>query len=75
MKVYQATTTIAAAPVSAHPDALDVAGAERPLAVHSVIGEEDGGLGAFATLRRGHRGDAAVITEPTGAKLITACRW
>lgn len=45
---------------------------ERPLAVHSVIGEEDGGLGAFATLRRGHRGDAAVITEPTGARLITA---
>jgi acetylornithine deacetylase len=45
---------------------------ERPLAVHSVIGEEDGGLGAFATLRRGHRGEAAVITEPTGAQLITA---
>ena len=40
--------------------------------VHAVIGEEDGGLGAFATLRRGHRGDAAVITEPTGAQLITA---
>ena len=45
---------------------------ERPLAVHAVVGEEDGGLGAFATLRRGHRGDVAVITEPTGAKLITA---
>ncbi len=45
---------------------------ERPLAVHSVIGEEDGGLGAFATLRRGHRGDAAIITEPTGARMITA---
>ncbi len=45
---------------------------ERPLAVHSVVGEEDGGLGAFATLRRGHRGDAAVITEPTSAKMITA---
>jgi acetylornithine deacetylase len=45
---------------------------ERPLAVHSVIGEEDGGLGAFATLRRGHRGETAVITEPTGAKMITA---
>ena len=44
----------------------------RPLAVHSVIGEEDGGLGAFATLRRGHRGDVAVITEPTSAQLITA---
>ena len=45
---------------------------ERPLAVHSVIGEEDGGLGAFATLRRGHRGDACVITEPTSAQMVTA---
>jgi len=36
---------------------------ERPLAVHGVIGEEDGGLGAFATLRRGHCAEAAVITE------------
>jgi acetylornithine deacetylase len=45
---------------------------ERPLAVHCVIGEEDGGLGAFATLRRGHRGEAAVITEPTGARIVTA---
>ncbi len=45
---------------------------ERPVAVHSVIGEEDGGLGAFATLRRGHRGEAAVITEPTSAKIVTA---
>ena len=45
---------------------------ERPLAVHGVIGEEDGGLGAFATLRRGHRADAAVITEPTGGKLVVA---
>ena len=26
----------------------------RPLAVHSVSGEEDGGIGAYATLRRGH---------------------
>ena len=45
---------------------------ERPLAVHCVVGEEDGGLGAFATLRRGHRGEAAVITEPTGARIVTA---
>ncbi|MEV8630385.1 ArgE/DapE family deacylase [Streptosporangium sp. NPDC051023] len=44
----------------------------RPLAVHCVAGEEDGGLGAFATLARGHRGDAAVITEPTGGTIITA---
>ena len=36
------------------------------------MGEEDGGLGAFATLRRGHRGDAAVITEPTGGRIVTA---
>jgi acetylornithine deacetylase len=45
---------------------------ERPLAVHAVVGEEDGGLGAFATLRRGHRGEAAVITEPTSARIVTA---
>jgi acetylornithine deacetylase len=45
---------------------------ERPLAVHCVVGEEDGGLGAFATLRRGHIGEAAVITEPTSGKIVTA---
>jgi acetylornithine deacetylase len=45
---------------------------ERPLAVHCVVGEEDGGLGAFATLRRGHRGDVAVITEPTSGRIVTA---
>ena len=43
-----------------------------PLAIHSVIGEEDGGLGSFATLRRGHRADACVITEPTRGRLIIA---
>ncbi|AOR32809.1 peptidase M20 [Streptomyces fodineus] len=41
-------------------------------AVHFVVGEEDGGLGAFGTLRRGHTGDACVITEPTAGALITA---
>jgi acetylornithine deacetylase len=44
----------------------------RPLAVHCVVGEEDGGLGAFATLRRGHRGETAVITEPTSGRIVTA---
>ena len=44
----------------------------QPLAVHCVTGEEDGGLGAFATLRRGYRGQAAVLTEPTGGRLIIA---
>lgn len=42
------------------------------VAAHFVVGEEDGGLGAFATLRRGHRGDACVIAEPTASTLITA---
>jgi acetylornithine deacetylase len=45
---------------------------ERTFAVHCVIGEEDGGLGGFATLRRGHLGEAAVITEPTSAQIVTA---
>ena len=42
------------------------------VAVHSVVGEEDGGLGAFATLRRGHTGSACIITEPTSRTVITA---
>lgn len=42
------------------------------LAAHFVVGEEDGGLGAFGTLQRGHTGDACIITEPTGSSLITA---
>ncbi|MEU0568645.1 ArgE/DapE family deacylase [Nonomuraea sp. NPDC005983] len=45
---------------------------DRPLAVHCVISEEDGGLGAFATLARGHTAEAAVITEPTSGAVITA---
>ena len=44
----------------------------RPYAVHLGIGEEDGGLGAFATLRRGHTGAACVIPEPTSLDLVTA---
>jgi len=44
----------------------------RPLAVHSVVGEEDGGLGAWATLKRGHTGDVCVIPEPTAQAVVTA---
>lgn len=44
----------------------------RPFAVHTVVGEEDGGLGAFATLRRGHTGDACLIAEPTAGTIVTA---
>lgn len=45
---------------------------ERRFALHQVISEEDGGLGAFATLRRGHTGEVAVITEPTSGHLVVA---
>jgi acetylornithine deacetylase len=45
---------------------------ERPFALHAVISEEDGGLGAFATMMRGHRGEAAVITEPTSRSVVVA---
>lgn len=42
----------------------------RPLALHLVSGEEDGGIGAFATLARGHRAEACVIVEPTAGTVI-----
>ncbi|MCY7401150.1 MAG: ArgE/DapE family deacylase [Nocardioides sp.] len=44
----------------------------RPFALHAVVSEEDGGLGAFATMLRGHRGEAAIITEPTSNKVVIA---
>lgn len=40
--------------------------------VQSVVGEEDGGLGTFATLLRGHAGDLAVIPEPTDGSVVCA---
>jgi acetylornithine deacetylase len=43
------------------------------LQLQSVVGEEDGGLGTFATLRRGHRGDLAVVCEPTSLAVVPAC--
>jgi len=45
---------------------------ERPLALHSVVSEEDGGLGALATMLRGHTGEAAIITEPTSGDVVVA---
>lgn len=44
----------------------------RPFAIHTVIGEEDGGLGTFGTLHRGHTGDACVIAEPTNRDIVAA---
>ena len=53
--------------------AAQTAGQHVPtFAVHFVIGEEDGGLGAFATLERGHRGRCCIIPEPTNLHVITA---
>ena len=45
---------------------------ERAFALHSVVSEEDGGLGAFATLLRGHGGEVAVLTEPTSERIVVA---
>lgn len=42
------------------------------LMVASVLGEEDGGLGTYATLDRGWRADACVIPEPTNLDLVPA---
>jgi acetylornithine deacetylase len=42
------------------------------LLLASVQGEEDGGLGTFATLQRGWRADACVIPEPTSLDIIPA---
>jgi acetylornithine deacetylase len=50
----------------------DVAGEVPSVAVHCVIGEEDGGLGTFGTLERGHGGDACVLAEPTERRAVTA---
>jgi acetylornithine deacetylase len=54
--------------------AIRAAGITLPgrVAAHFVVSEEDGGLGAFGTLQRGHTGDACIITEPTGGTVITA---
>jgi acetylornithine deacetylase len=41
--------------------------------VAATVGEEDGGLGALATVLRGYRADAVLVTEPTRLALVTAC--
>lgn len=48
---------------------LDLAG---DVLLACVEGEEDGGLGSYALLRRGWRADACVIPEPTGLDLVPA---
>lgn len=54
--------------------ALRTAGIElrKPLGVHAVSGEEDGGCGTFATLQRGHRAEACVLAEPSSGSVVVA---
>ncbi|MEX0893502.1 MAG: ArgE/DapE family deacylase [Gemmatimonadota bacterium] len=54
--------------------ALIRAGAELAgsVLIHSVVGEEDGGLGTLAAIQRGHTGTAAIVLEPTGLVVAPA---
>ncbi len=40
--------------------------------IQSVAGEEDGGLGTLAAIRRGYIGDAAIVLEPTELAIAPA---
>ncbi len=55
-------------------DALDATGVTLAgdLLLASSVGEENGGLGALSTMLRGHRADAAIITEPTDLDVVIA---
>jgi acetylornithine deacetylase len=54
--------------------ALRDTGMELPGSVilQSVVGEEDGGVGTLAAIRRGHTADAAIVLEPTELVLAPA---
>ena len=41
--------------------------------IQSVIGEETGGAGTRSALERGHRGDFAIVGEPTRGRGLVAC--
>jgi acetylornithine deacetylase len=55
-------------------DALAAAGVRLggDVTIAATTGEEDGGVGALATVLRGYRAEAALITEPTRLALVTA---
>jgi acetylornithine deacetylase len=42
------------------------------LLLASSVGEENGGFGALSTMLRGHRADAAIISEPTNLEIVLA---
>lgn len=45
---------------------------EGDVVVQSVVGEEDGGIGTLAAVRRGHTGAGAIVLEPTALVLAPA---
>jgi acetylornithine deacetylase len=55
-------------------DALAAAGIRLrgDVTIAATTGEEDGGVGALATVLRGYHADAALIPEPTRLALVTA---
>jgi acetylornithine deacetylase len=55
-------------------DILDALGItlKGDLVLAASVGEEDGGYGALATVLRGHRADAALISEPTLLDVVIA---
>jgi acetylornithine deacetylase len=55
-------------------DILDAIGVKLAgdLVLAASVGEEDGGYGALATMLRGHRADAALISEPTRLDVVIA---
>ena len=52
--------------------AVRATGIELPgtVMLHSVVAEEDGGMGTLATILRGHLGDAAIVMEPTELAVV-----
>lgn len=55
-------------------DALEVLGVSLlgDVSVAATVGEEDGVLGALSAVLRGHRADAALISEPTRLRPVPA---
>ena len=53
-------------------EAIGAAGVDlaRPVALATVVGEEDGGSGTLALLERGVRADAVLIPEPTQLSVV-----
>lgn len=55
-------------------DILDAVGVKLAgdVKLAASVGEENGGVGALSTMLRGHRADAAIISEPTSLDVVIA---